>query len=169
METHRLYDGILTTPVAVEELILGEILWAATRSVAAGICVLTTGFVLGLIHSWVALLAIVTAFMVGIIFASLALILVSKAGSLGTLNNFFTVFVTPMFFFSGIFFPLTQMPQAIRLSVAWLPLTQAATVTRHLTTGQLGLNTLSSLIGLFVWITITVPIAVIMMRRRIIQ
>ena len=169
MDTHRLYDGILTTPVDVEELILGEILWAATRSVAAGICVLTTGFALGLIHSWIALLAIGIAFMVGIIFASLALTLVSKAGSLGTLNNFFTVFVTPMFFFSGIFFPLTQMPQAIQLSVAWLPLTQAATVTRHLTTRQIGWNTLSSLIGLFVWITITVPIAIIMMRRRIIR
>ena len=169
MDTHRLYDGILTTPVAVEELILGEILWAATRSVAAGFCVLTTGFLLGLVHSWTALLAIVTAFMVGIIFASLALTLVSKAGSLGTLNNFFTVFVTPMFFFSGIFFPLTKMPEAIQLSVAWLPLTQAAAVTRHLTTQQLGWNTLVSLLGLFAWVAVTVPIAIIMMRRRIIR
>ena len=169
METHRLYDGILTTPVAVEELILGEVVWAATRSVAAGICVLTTGFVLGLVHSWFSLLTIIVAFFVGIIFASLALTLVSKAGSLGTLNNFFTVFITPMFFFSGIFFPLTQMPQIVQTIVSWLPLAQASTLTRHLTTGQLTWGTLIPLLGLLLWTATTVPIAIIMMRRRIIR
>ena len=56
METHRIYDGIIVTPLSVEDVTLGEILWGATRSVltAAAVLVVATGF--GLVSSPMAIL-----------------------------------------------------------------------------------------------------------------
>ena len=82
METHRLFDGIVVTPVSVEELVLGEAVWAATRSALAGISVLLVATIFGLIYSPLALLCIPVAFITGLVFSCLALMLVSVAPSI---------------------------------------------------------------------------------------
>ena len=169
METHRIFDGIIVTPVNVEELILGEATWAATRSVLAGIAVLLIAFLFGLIHSPWALLALPIAFLTGLVFSALALMLVSVAPSIGTLNNFFTVFITPMFFFSGIFFPLDRFPGLIEM-VAWtFPLTYAAHVSRGLTLGKLRVTMIYSTLALVGYMVVTLYLAVRLMRRRLIR
>ena len=169
METHRLFDGIVVTPVSVEELVLGEAVWAATRSVLAGISVLLVATIFGLIYSPLALLCIPVAFITGLIFSCLALMLVSVAPSIGTLNNFFTIFVTPMFFFSGIFFPLDSFPTILE-NIAWVsPLTNAAHVSRGLMLGQLDWSVAISGLVLGLYTTILLPICVVLMRRRLVK
>jgi lipooligosaccharide transport system permease protein len=169
METHRLFDGIVVTPVSVEELVLGEAVWAATRSILAGISVLVVATLFGLVHSPLALLSIPVAFITGVVFASLALMLVSVAPSIGTLNNFFTIFITPMFFFSGIFFPLERFPTILE-NLAWLsPLTHSAHVSRGLMLGQLDWGVAMSSVVLGLYATILLPICVVLMRRRLVK
>ena len=169
METHRIFEGILVTPVNVEELIFGEAAWAATRALLAGISVLLVALVFGLIHSPWALLTLPVAFLTGLVFAALALMLVAVAPSIGTLNNFFTMFVTPMFFFSGIFFPLERFPGLLE-RVAWLlPLTHSAYVSRGLTLGQLDWSIALSGLALLVYPIVLVPLAVLLMRRRLVK
>ena len=169
METHRLFDGIVVTPVSVEELVLGEAIWAATRSVLAGISVLLVATLFGLIYSPLALLCIPLAFMTGLVFSSLALMLVSVAPSIGTLNNFFTIFITPMFFFSGIFFPLDNFPTILE-NLAWIsPLTHAAHISRGLMLGQLDWSVAVSGLVLVLYTTILLPLCIVMMRRRLVK
>ncbi len=130
---------------------------------------LLIAFLFGLIHSPWALLALPIAFLTGLVFAALALMLVSVAPSIGTLNNFFTVFITPMFFFSGIFFPLDRFPGLIE-TVAWtLPLTYAAHVSRGLTLGELSVTMIYSTLALVSYTAVTLYLAVRLMRRRLIK
>ena len=169
METHRIFDGIVVTPVNVEEVVLGEVAWAATRSLLAGASVLLIATLFGLIHSPWAILALPVAFLTGLVFAGLALMLVSVAPSIGTLNNFFTIFITPMFFFSGIFFPLERFPDLLE-RLAWLfPLTHSAYVSRGLTLGQLDWTTALSGLALIAYVVVVLPVAVRLMRRRLVK
>ena len=167
METYRVFDGIIVTPVNIEELVIGEAAWAATRSLLAGVSVLTVALIFGLLHSPLALLTIPVAFLTGMVFASLALMLVAVAPSIGTLNNFFTILITPMFFFSGIFFPLDRFPDILR-QLAWLlPLTHSAHLSRGLTLGQLDWSILFSGLMLIAYVSILLPMAVKLMHRRL--
>jgi len=169
METHRIFDGIIVTPVNTRELILGEAMWAATRSVIAGASVLLVAFSFGLVHSPLAIFALFVAFLTGLIFSALALMLVSIAPSIGTLNNFFTIFITPMFFFSGIFFPLDRFPDLLE-RLTWLfPLTHAAYLSRGLTMGQLDGSMGVSALCLILYAIVLLPAAVKLMRRRLVK
>lgn len=169
METHRLFDGILVTPVNVEELVLGEAVWAATRSILAGVAVLIAALIFGLVHSPWGLLALPVAFLTGLIFACLALMLVSIAPSIGTLNNFFTIFITPMFFFGGIFFPVEQFPDVLEKLALLSPLTHAAHVSRALFLGNLDGTVAVHSVVLILYAVILLPLAVRLMRRRLVK
>ena len=69
----------------------------------------------GLISSPLAVLAIPCAYLIGLTVASIALILTATASTIGAMNNFFTVFITPMFYVSGVFFPLDHAPHTVKL------------------------------------------------------
>ena len=57
-------------------------------------------------------------------------------------SYFFTLGITPMFLFSGIFFPFSQLPGWVEV-VAWLtPLYHLVEITRGMATGPDGLQIL---------------------------
>ena len=104
METHRIVIGIIVTPVSAEDVALGELLWGATRSGLGAVAILTVATLLGLVDSPWAFLAVPMAALVGLMFASLALSLTAITPTMSLLENYFTLFVTPLFFFGGVFF-----------------------------------------------------------------
>ena len=84
----------------------------------------------GLISSPLAVLAIPCAYLIGLTVASIALILTATASTVGALNNFFTVFIIPMFYVSGVSFPVDHVPHTVKMLSWALPLTPAAALTR---------------------------------------
>ena len=44
---HRNWDAVLSTPVSLVELMLGEVLWAACKAMISAICVLVVGWAWG--------------------------------------------------------------------------------------------------------------------------
>jgi lipooligosaccharide transport system permease protein len=136
MDTHHIYEAILFTPLGPEDIVLGEVLWGATRAVLTGAAVLVAALVFALVESPLALLAIPAAYLIGVAFASIAMVLTAAAKSIGTMNNFFTLFLTPMFLFSGVFFPLDRLPESVQVLVWVLPLTPAVALVRGLITGE---------------------------------
>ena len=168
METYRIFVGIIVTPVSAEEVALGELLWGATRSGIGAVAILFVATLLGLVESPWAVLAIPMAALVGLMFASMALSLTAVAPAMSLLENYFTLFVTPLFFFGGVFFPVGELPKAVQVTSQVLPLTPAAHVIRDLFTGALGLDTLLH-VGLVVaYIALFLPLALVLMRRRLI-
>jgi lipooligosaccharide transport system permease protein len=118
MNFDRIYDGILSTPVNPKDLALGELLWGATRGTIYGGAFFSILFVFGMGYHWGILLIFPLLFIIGFMFATIGLMFTSLIKEIELFNYFFTLFLTPLFLFSGIFFPMSQLPQIIQI-IAW--------------------------------------------------
>jgi len=138
MEYQKTYDAIITTPLNIEDVVAGEILWGATRSFLTALVVLIVISAFGLVSSPWALLALPIAVLAGLMFSSIALFFTSVAPAVYSFNYYFTLFITPMFFFSGIFFPLDRFSSVVQ-NISWvLPLTPVANLMRAVVSGHPG-------------------------------
>lgn len=141
LDRHGTYQAILATPTRPEEITTGEVLWAASRGTINATLILIVMVALSpvyhLVSSPLALLTIPLAFGTGIIFASCGQAYISKAHSVSQLTYFFSLFILPMFWFSGGFFPLDGLP-AWATTAAWFtPLYHAVELNRQLISGHL--------------------------------
>jgi len=136
MESHHIYEAMLYTPIGPADIVVGEVMWSATRAVVSSTAVLLVATSFGLVSSPLAILAIPCAYLIGFTIAALAMILTSTATTIGAMNNFFTLFILPMFYVSGVFFPLDRLPQGVQMFSWALPLTPAASLVRGLVTGD---------------------------------
>lgn len=118
MNFDRIYDGILTTPVNPKDLALGELLWGATRGTIYGGAFFTILLTFGMGHHWGILLILPLLFVIGFMFATIGLLFTSFIKEIELFNYFFTLFLTPLFLFSGIFFPLSELPALVQ-AIAW--------------------------------------------------
>ncbi|MCK4331799.1 MAG: ABC transporter permease, partial [Dehalococcoidia bacterium] len=136
MEYQRTFDAIIATPLNVEDVIAGEIFWGATRSLMTGTMILAVAAAFQLVHSPWALLIPMVCFLQGVMFASIAMLFTSVVPYIYSFNYYFTLFVTPMFFFSGVFFPLSSFPSIVQ-TLSWIvPLTPVVHLTRALISGE---------------------------------
>ena len=169
MESHHIYEAMLFTPMEPRDIVLGEVMWGATRSVASASAVLVAAAIFGLVISPWALLAIPVAYLIGLTFAALAMVLTSTATTIGAMNNFFTLFLMPMFYLSGTFFPLERLP-IVAQELAWLlPLTPATSLVRGLMTGQLTPWMFAWAAELCVFAGVSLVLASFLMRRRLLK
>ena len=157
MYFQKTFDAIVATPVSVEEVVAGELLWGATRATINSTIVLAVVAAFGLIKSPLFLLAIPLAFAGGLMFASMAMCFTAAAPNIDFFNFPSFLFLTPMFFLCGTFFPLYVLPPALEgVAVAGLPLTQVVNIMREVISGQvptvLGLSSLQLLAIAVVWI-----------------
>ena len=138
MYFQKTFDAIVATPVSVEEVVAGELLWGATRATFNTTIVLAVVAAFGLISNPLFLLVIPLAFFGGLMFASMAMCFTSVAPNIDFFNFPSFLFLTPMFFLCGTFFPLTSLPVAAQgVAIAVLPLTHIVNLTRGLVTGHL--------------------------------
>lgn len=136
---YKLYEAVATTPLEPQDIALGELLWAVTRALIYGTAFLGIIGALGYARSPAALLAPVGILLVGVAFALLGMIVTSLMPSIDFFSYFFTLFITPLFLFSGIFFPISVLPPAAQ-AIAWFtPLHHGVEVVRGLVlTGAVG-------------------------------
>lgn len=132
----RTWDAVLATPVTLTELLLGELLWAATKGMFSAVCVLAVGWLWGGIGSPAgALIALPILALAAVCFAACGLTATAFAKTWEFYSYFFTFWVTPMFIFSGVFFEVERFPDFIE-PLAWLlPMTHLIAVLRPLTAG----------------------------------
>ena len=136
MKTDRIYDGMLGAAISVQDLILGEIIFAGTKGLffSASVILVITPF--GLLSWPAALLAPLVGMATGIMFGALGMVITSFVKSMNHFNIFITGFLTPMFFFSGLVFPLTNLPEKIRWIAELLPLTHCVRTIRSCALGM---------------------------------
>jgi len=167
MEYQKTYDAIIATPLNVEDVVAGEIFWGATRSLMTGTVILVIAAAFQLVPSpWAALIPILS-FLQGIMFASIAILFTSIVPAIYSFNYYFTLFITPMFFFSGVFFPLSSFPQIVQ-TLSWIaPLTPAVHLTRALVNGEFQLELIWALALIIVLAALFFSISLVTMRRRL--
>ncbi len=136
MVPQRTYDAILSTPLEVEDVLAGEMLWAATKAVISGAGILFVAAALGGVHGWQALWVIPVLFVVGLTFAALGLIMSALARGYDYFNYYTTLVLTPMFILSGVFYPVSALPALVQSIVQALPLVHAVDLIRPLVAGR---------------------------------
>lgn len=170
MYYQKTFDAIIATPISIEEVIAGEMLWGATRSLISSSIVLGVVAAFGLITSPLALLIPIVAFFSGLMFSTIAMVFTSLAPNIDFFNYPGFLYITPMFLLSGTFFPIAQLPVVVQtFAKAFLPLPHVVTLARGLVLGNLEQSMLVSL----AWIAIVTPIFFILsinlMRRKLIK
>lgn len=165
MEHQQIHASMTLAPLTFEEIVLGEMLWAVTKGLISGITVLMLSFLTGVVPPWPGILLVGLLLLAGVIFASLGMIVTALAKSYDSFNYYFTLVISPMFFFSGIFFPLDGLG-AWAGTVSWFfPLTHLVTLSRALCQGTQG-ALLPELLWLIIFTLLFFSAAIKLMARR---
>ncbi|TLM65896.1 MAG: ABC transporter permease [Deltaproteobacteria bacterium] len=169
MYYQKTFDALLATPLNLEEIILGEILWAATKAVIATALMGAVLALCGLFSFPGALLLLPLAVLGGLFFAGLGMICTALSPGIETFNLPTFLFIMPMFLFSGTFFPLQNLPGWAQGVAQVLPLTHLVLLARgcalHLWSAALWTSLLYLLAGTLV----ALPVAIALMVRRIVR
>lgn len=136
MQVQKTWEAILNAPVALDDLVLAELVWAASKASLSGAAILAVVAALGLVSSPLALWALPVVFLAGLAFAALGLIVTALAPSYDFFMYYFTLIVTPMTLISGVFFPVEQLPAAFQALSSLLPLSHAVKLARPLLLGE---------------------------------
>lgn len=115
MHFEKAYDGMLTTPLQPEDILLGEALWALTRACIYGGGFFVVAMLFGLVPLPHGLAAMLVVPLTGLLFAAIGLVFTLRIPSIDMFSFYFTLFMTPLFLFSDVFFPIEE-----RLSGLWL-------------------------------------------------
>jgi len=169
MSYHKTFHAMVATPVSMDDVVMGEILYGTFKGVLYGSVFFLVTFLFGLVKSPLALLIPVPLTLLAITFSVLSLIWTSVAPNYDSFGYFFTLFISPMFLFSGIFFPVESLPAGVRF-LPWItPLYHAVEVIRPLVLGNVTMGGLVHLGLLAAFALLPLRIPLIMVKNRLIQ
>jgi len=169
MYYQKTFDAMISTPLSIEDVIAGELLWGATRSLIYATAMLAVLIVFGVVSLPSSLLVIPFSFLAGLLFSGIGMCFTAITPGIDTLNYPAFLFITPMFLFSGTFFPLSVLPDALQLvAIAVLPLAQVVTVTRSLTLATLSPLFLYSLAWIASCAAIFFFLSIHLMKKRLV-
>lgn len=168
MVPQRTYEAIMATPLEVDDLIAGEMLWCGTKSVISGLAILAVAAAIGVVADWNALWVIPVVFLTGLCFAGPAIVMASVASTYDFFNYYFVLAITPMYLVCGVFYPIDTLPEAMQLFVQILPLTHAVELTRPLMAGLPMKDPLLHIGVLTAYGLVSYYLAVVMVKRRLV-
>ncbi len=169
MYYQKTFDAMMATPLTVEEIILGEIIWGATKAIIATALMMVVISFFGLIRYPEGLLLLPLAFLGGIAFGSAGMICTAIVPNIELFNLPVFLFITPMFLFGGTFFPVGNLPDWAQTTAACLPLTRLVDLSRAFANGRIDTGLLPDLAYLIAMAAATLPLALFKMRKRLIK
>ncbi|MFP4160740.1 MAG: ABC transporter permease [Ectothiorhodospira sp.] len=135
MSEQKTWDAMLGAPLNLDDIVLGEVAWAATKALMGAVAILVVAALMGLVGDLRALLALPVVLLAGFTFGACALVVTALSRSYDFFLYYFTLAITPMLLLSGVFFPLEQLPGEIAFLAQLLPLAHVVAVVRPLMTG----------------------------------
>ena len=138
MAVQNTYLSILATPLQIGDIVLGELLWCAVKGAISALAIIIVASLLGAIDwQWQVILTLPVILLTGFSFGAIALAFTALSRSYDFFMYYFTLAVTPMFLFCGVFYPLDTLPLLAQKIALLLPLTHAVLLLRPLLTGQM--------------------------------
>ena len=166
----KTFDATMSAPVSVDEVTTGEIVWGATRSILAAAIMLAVLSALGLIQWPHGFLILPLAVLGGLGFGAIGMVFTGVVPNIDTFTLPTFLFITPMFLFSGTFFPLDTLPEWAQMVAMALPLTHLSNLAREICLGfPGGWKILWSVLYLSCFTVVFSLAAIIVMRRRLIK
>jgi lipooligosaccharide transport system permease protein len=137
MHGQKTWDAILYAPLTIDDVVAGEVVWAASKAWLSGSTILAVVVVLGVAGSPLVLLALPVAFLVGLAFSGVGLVMCVLARRWDFFSFYMTLVMTPMMMISGVFFPAEQLPAAVLAVAKALPLYHGVELVRPAMAGRL--------------------------------
>jgi lipooligosaccharide transport system permease protein len=169
MFVQRTWDAIINAPLSLDDVLLAEWIWAASKSVVSTTAILLVLMALGYGHSWHVIWIIPLGFMVGLTFAGFGLVMNALAPSYDFFTYFFTLVLTPGLLLSGVFFPVDQMPAPLQAVAAVLPLKHAIDLARPLLLGEWPTSIALHIAVLLAYAVGAFYVALVLTRRRLLK
>jgi lipooligosaccharide transport system permease protein len=167
----KLFDSLVATPVSAEDAVAGDILWGAFRGLFSGVLMMAVAIMMGVLP--VSLLAVLLLLLLmvfaGVLFASLAMVVTSFAPNFDFFSYYSELVITPMLFFSGVFFPLDRFPGWMKTLAQFLPLTHAVEIARAVFSGSYTNRLIFNFAVIAVLELAAFLVAVRLMKRRLIK
>lgn len=136
MEGQRTWEGILNSPLSVDDVVTGEIAWAASKAWLTGATILAVVAVFGLSKSWLALAVLPVCLLLGLTFAALGMVMTVLARNWDFFSFYLTLVLTPMTMISGVFFPMERLPGVVQAVATALPLHHGVSLVRPMLDGR---------------------------------
>ncbi len=169
LNVQHTWAAMLATPLGVEDVVIGEILWAGSKALINTTAILIVAAALGLVGGWTALLALPVALATGLAFAALAMIVTAFAPSYDFFMYYFTLVLTPLLLLSGVFFPLAELPHGVVLTMQFFPLVHAIALIRPLLAGTVPQQAWLHGGVILAYLLVAGGVAVWLFRRRILR
>jgi len=169
LEFEKVYDGMLAAPMTVNNLIVGEMIWAGSKGLFFSFAVLCVLSAFGIIVLPYSLLAPLVGFLTAVMFAALSLLVTSFVKTINHFNFYFTGFISPMFFFSGVVFPISNLPGFVRPMAEIVPLTHSVRLVRAVCTNTYEPILLFDLLYTVVFILVIGFLAIARLRKRLVN
>lgn len=169
MEFQKTFHAIIATPAGVDDVVMGEMLYGAFKAVVYGTVILLVISAVGLVKSPWALLIPPILGVAGILFAAVSMTWTGLVPNIDSFNYFFSMIITPLFLFSGVFFPLSGLPVLVQ-KIAWIsPLYHLINLTRSLSIGNISQSLAADFIWLFVAAFLVIPAPLYLLRRLLVK
>ena len=169
MHVQKTWDAIMNAPVTLDDVVLGETVWAASKSFLSGMAVLLVSWALGVVESALALWVIPVLFLTGLAFGGMGLIMTALSPSYDFFMYYFTLVITPMMLLCGVFFPVSQLPGPLQAVTQFLPLTHAVELARPLMSGAVPSNIALHVCVLAAFAVVSFYVALVLARRRLLK
>ena len=169
MHVQRTWEAIMNAPVELDDVVLGELLWAASKSFLSGLAILVVIWVLGLSASPLSLWVLAVVVLIGLCFGAIGLAITALAPNYDFFMYYFTLVITPMTMLCGVFFPIEQLPLALQGAALLLPLSHATLLVRPLLFGEIPSDILLHVTVLLAYAAAGFYAAMVLYRRRLLQ
>jgi lipooligosaccharide transport system permease protein len=169
MHVQKTWGAILNAPVGLDDVVLAETAWAASKSVLSGVAIVAVIWILGISHSPLTLFLVPLTLLIGLAFASLGLTVTALSPSYDFFLYYFTLVITPMVLLCGVFFPVNQLPPMLQAVSACLPLTHAIDIARPLVNGEVPQSLWLHIAVLAAYGSIGFCLALVLTRRRLLS
>lgn len=169
MHVQRTWEAIVNAPMTLDDVLAGEWLWAASKALAAGLCMLAVVAAVGYAAWPHSLAAIPVLALVGLAFGALGLSVNALATGYDFFSYYMTLLLTPMMLLSGVFFPVEQLPALIRAIAQALPLYHGVELVRPLLGGGWPSQALLHLAVLAAYAAGAFYLATVLTRRRLLR
>ena len=169
MHVQRTWEAIINAPLALEDVVFAEWIWCATKAVMSTTAILVVIAALGFGHTWLALWVLPLGFLVGLTFGAFGLVMNALAPGYDFFTYFFTLVLTPMLLFSGVYFPVDQMPAWLAGVARALPLSHAIDIARPLMLGRVPGNIMLHVAVLAAYAIVAYYAALALTRRRLLK
>lgn len=169
MEVLRTWDGMLSAPLDISDIVIGEVLWMGTKSMLSAGLILLVTTALKLTVEWSACWVLLVTFVAGLCFGGMALLVTSFARSYQFFVYYITLVITPMTLLSGVFFPFLSLPVPIRAGMVCLPLYHLVETVRSLTSGHTKIGIFAHIMVLILYTGITIRVTIWQLQKRLLS